>query len=102
MIDKRMAATVRLVYDMYASGSFSYKTLAFWLNERGVKTISRRGGNGSPAASLWSADVLKEVLARPTYAGLIRLPDGSMIPGEQPAIVAADGGTRLQTRRHRQ
>ncbi|MDQ6719392.1 MAG: recombinase family protein [Candidatus Dormibacteraeota bacterium] len=102
VIDEPIAATIRLVFDMYASGSYSYKTLALSLNDRGVKTISRRGGNGSPAASLWSGDVLKEVLARPTYAGLIRLPDGSMRPGEQPAIVAADVWTRVQAIRQRQ
>ena len=102
VIDEPIAVTVRLAFEMYATGGFSYKTLALWLNERAVKTIARRGGNGAPPASLWSGDVLKEVLARPTYAGLILLPDGSLRPGEQPAIVAADVWTRVQEIRQRQ
>jgi site-specific DNA recombinase len=51
VVDEAIAATLRLVFETYASGGFSYKTLAYWLNERGVKTIARRGGNGRTAGS---------------------------------------------------
>jgi hypothetical protein len=48
LVDEAVAATVRLALEQYATGGFSYKTLAAWLNERGIKTVARRGGNGAP------------------------------------------------------
>ncbi len=64
--------------------------------------IAVRGGNGTRPAPLWSGDVLKEILARPTYAGMIETEDG-LRPGEQPAIVSLEVFRRCEDirRRHR-
>ena len=102
VIVEPIAERIRLAFDLYAAGGQSYRSVAVELNRRGIKPVSTRGGNGAPPAALWSGDLLKEILARPAYAGLIRLPDDSLRAGEQPAIVAANVWTRVQAIRQRQ
>jgi DNA invertase Pin-like site-specific DNA recombinase len=48
------------------------------LNDRGIP--SARGGN-------WADQTIRYLAMNPTYAGLIRLEDGELIPGKFPAIV---------------
>jgi DNA invertase Pin-like site-specific DNA recombinase len=48
------------------------------LNDRGIP--SARGGD-------WADQTIRHVAMNPTYAGLIRLDDGELIPGKFPAIV---------------
>jgi DNA invertase Pin-like site-specific DNA recombinase len=104
VVDESIAATIQLVFERYASGAFSYKTLAAWLNERGVKTIATRGGNGAPPAALWSGDVLKEVLSRSSYTGCTVASDGALLDenAEQPTIIARDLWHQVEAIRHRQ
>jgi site-specific DNA recombinase len=85
-VDRPVAKTIRLVFEQYATGAYSFRTLAAWLNRRGIKTIATRGGNGRPPAPLWSGDVLKEVLARPAYGGMLQTTDGR-IPANLPEMV---------------
>ena len=104
VVDETIAATIRITFEQYATGGFSYKDLAAWLNERGIKTVARRGGNGAPPASLWSGDVLKEVLSRASYSGRLVAADGSLVTekAEQPEIIGIDLWNRVQAIRRRQ
>jgi site-specific DNA recombinase len=99
-IDPKAASTIRLIFEQYASGGFSFRSLAAWLNGRGIKPIATRGGNGRPPAPLWSGDVLKEILKRPAYAGLVRGP-GGLLPGQPPELVDLDTWHRCQDLRIR-
>jgi site-specific DNA recombinase len=99
-IDPKAASTIRLIFEQYASGGFSFRSLAAWLNGRGIKPIATRGGNGRPPAPLWSGDVLKEILKRPAYAGLVRGPEG-LLPGQPPELVDLDTWRRCQDLRVR-
>ncbi len=99
-IDRKAAPVIRLVFEQYGSGGFSFRSLAAWLNARGIKPIVTRGGNGRPPARLWSGDVLKEILKRPAYAGLVRGPNG-LLPGQHPEIIDLDTWHRCQDLRVR-
>ncbi len=99
-VDEAVSKIVGRIFDQYAGGGFSFRSLAAWLNKQGIKPIAKRGGNGAPPAPLWSGDVLKEILARPAYAGMIETPMG-LQPGEQPAIVPFDIWKRCQELRQR-
>ena len=99
-IDPKAASTIRLIFDQYASGGFSFRSRAAWLNGRGIKPIATRGGNGRPPAPLWSGDVLKEILKRPAYAGLVRGPEG-LLPGQPPELIDLDTWHRCQDLRVR-
>jgi len=81
-------------------GRLLLPSLAAWLNGRGIKPIATRGGNGRPPAPLWSGDVLKEILKRPAYAGLVRGP-GGLLPGQPPEIIDLDTWHRCQDLRIR-
>jgi len=99
-VDRNAASVIKLVFEQYATGGFSFRTLAAWLNGRGIKPITTRGGNGQPPARLWSGDVLKEILTRPAYAGMVRGPNG-LLPGQHPEIVGLDTWHRCQDLRLR-
>ena len=106
VIDESAAPTIRKVFEMYATGGYSYKRLAWALNEQGVKPVAARGGNGTAPARLWSLDVIKEILERPTYAGLLPTPrhagnDWHAIAGSHPAIIPLDLWERCQSQRTR-
>jgi DNA invertase Pin-like site-specific DNA recombinase len=94
VVVKDAARVIRTVFERYATAGYSFRTLAHWLNARGIKPITTRGGAGRPAARLWSGDVVKEILERPTYAGLLPIPraseDRSPMLGLHPEIVSLD------------
>lgn len=99
-VEQKAASVIRLIFEQYASGGFSFRSLAAWLNARGIKPVATRGGNGRPPARLWSGDVLKEILKRPAYAGLVRGPSG-LVPGQPPEIIDLDTWHRCQDLRDR-
>ena len=102
VIDEAAGQIVRTIFEDYATGAYSFRTLAQRLNIGGLKPIAVRGGNGAKPAPLWSGDVLKEILARPAYAGMVEIADG-LRAGEQPAIVSLELFRRCEDirRRHR-
>src|SRR5712692_3203741 len=81
------AGIIRLLFERYATAGYSFRSLAAWLNQQGIKPITTRGGAGKPPARLWSGDVVKEILERPTYAGLLPIPRESLRRGEHPTVV---------------
>src|SRR5205807_2375537 len=92
----------------YATGDYSFKRLALSFNQQGIKPVATRGGNGMAPAPLWSGDVIKEILERPSYAGLLPIPreaqrrgDWKVITGTHPAIVSLDAWERCQQQRTR-
>ena len=99
-----IAQVIRIIFEKYSGGGFSFRTLATWMNQQGIKPITTRGGAGKPPARLWSGDVVKEILERPTYAGLLPLPrrgDRTPIVGSHPEIVPLRVWTRCQELRER-
>ena len=102
-----VARVIRMVFEKYATGAFSFRSLATSLNQGGVKTVTTRGGNAKPPARLWSGDVIKEILERPTYAGLLPASRESLRRGERvtvvgnhPQIVPLDLWKRCEEIRH--
>jgi hypothetical protein len=74
IVDEAVAPTIRLIFERDATGAYSFRTLAIWLNSQAIKPVCSKGGNAKAPAVLWSNDVLKEILKRPTYAGLLPVP----------------------------
>ena len=99
-----IAQVIRVIFEKYAGGGFSFRTLATWMNQQGIKPITTRGGAGKPPARLWSGDVVKEIIERPTYAGLLPVPrrgDPTPIVGSHPEIVPLSVWKRCQELRER-
>ena len=113
VVDETVAPTIRLIFERYASGAYSFRTLAIWLNSQGIRPVCSKGGNAKAPAVVWSNDVLKEILKRPTYAGLLPVPrdigrqarlrgeDQSPMAGDLPAIVSREVWQRCQDIRTR-
>jgi len=103
-INEAIAPTIRRVFELYASGDYSFRRLALTLNEQGV--VTPQNANGLTPARLWSSDVIKEILARPTYAGILPTPrnagdDWRAIVGTHPAIISPELWERCQGQRMR-
>jgi site-specific DNA recombinase len=95
-IDETTADVVRTIFREYASGTFSFKSLALSLNTRGVEPPHHhnvgRGARpaGSPKrAAIFTADSIKDLLRNPRFAGRVPLRDGRVVAGTFPAIVDA-------------
>jgi len=95
-VDEGTADVIRTIFREYASGGHSYKSLARWLNVRGVQPPRKhnvgRGARpaGSPAhAAIFTADSIKDILRNPRYAGRVPLRDGRTVAGTYPALVDA-------------
>jgi hypothetical protein len=87
-IDPERAPIVQLAFREYATGNYSLKSLAKALNGRGLRLPrAARFRNNRPAAEMWTADVLKDLLSNPRYVGRIPRKDGSVSQGTYPAII---------------
>lgn len=76
-ICKEEAEIVKKVFSMYASGNFSYKSLALYLNgqknrERLEKPGQSTWGNGEYSSYGWQPWTVRCILKNPTYAGIVR------------------------------
>jgi len=88
--DPDRAPIIRQLFDEYATGRWSFLTLARHLNaERVPLPRAPHFRNNRPAAELWTADVLKDLLANPRYAGRVPSRSGVTFAGAFPAIVDA-------------
>jgi DNA invertase Pin-like site-specific DNA recombinase len=88
-IDPETAPTIRTIFAEYATGTYSFASLARALKARGLKPPRRadfrigRGArpDGSPErAEIFSGDVVKDLLTNPRYVGRIPRRDGSTFP----------------------
>ncbi len=63
----------------YATGRYSFSSLAQELNAEGVPPVRPpHFRNNRLSAEIWTADVLKDLLANPRYKGLIPRRDGTL------------------------
>ena len=95
-VEEGTADVIRTIFHEYARGGHSYKSLARWLNVRGVQPPQKhnvgRGARpaGSPAhAAIFTSDSIKDILRNPRYAGRVPLRDGRTVAGTYPALVDA-------------
>lgn len=93
-IDEPAAELVRLIFRTYATGQYSYRDLAIWLNTNGHRPPNADGRhhNGRPHAEVFVQDALSGILRNPRYAGRVvyrprRNRDALPILGQFPAIV---------------
>ena len=93
-IDEPAAKLVRLIFRQYASGRYSYRELADWLNENGHRPPNADGRhrNGRPPAEIFVTDALEDILRNTRYAGRVvyrprKNRDATPILGQYPAIV---------------
>jgi len=100
-VDPAAASLVELLFREYATGRYSYRSLAEWLNAQGHRPPNADGRhhNGRPAAQLWVADMLKAILRNERYAGRVvykprrlrgRAGADESVSATFPAIVAED------------
>jgi site-specific DNA recombinase len=73
VIDEPAARVVRTIFREYATGKYSYRDLASWLNENGHRppNFDGRHRNGRPHATVFVADALTDILANTRYAGRV-------------------------------
>ena len=79
---------IREIFGLYASGRFSFRTLAEHLNRQGVKPPrgEEKANHNRPKAVIFTRDVLKDLIGNPSYLGMV-LVDGELIEGRHPALV---------------
>jgi site-specific DNA recombinase len=86
--DPEVAPVIRQIFELYATGRFSFQTLADHLNRLGIRP--RRGPSKSrhnrPAAVIFTGDVLKDILDNPSYLGKVKI-DGQLIEAKHPALI---------------
>jgi hypothetical protein len=71
--DEREVAALRHIGEMCKEGE-AFSRMRDWLNDNGFTTGTKRGGP-------WRAMTTRELLERPYYCGLLKLPDGTYAQG---------------------
>jgi hypothetical protein len=72
VIDKEPAPVVLRLFQEFATGKHSYRTLALWANEKGLRPPQQDRGNvGRKAGQLefWTADRVGDILENIRYTG---------------------------------
>ena len=89
--DPERARIVRLAFALYASGEYTFRSLAVELNARGVALPrAPHFRNNRPPAELWTSDVLKDLLSNPRYVGRVPRRDGSTFAAAYEPLVDAE------------
>jgi site-specific DNA recombinase len=83
------ARAVRLAYEMSGDG-YGYAAIRDRLHAEGFRPA--RGGEW------FAASTLSQMLRNPTYAGLLRMPDGELVRAAHEPVVPLDLWERVQTR----
>ncbi len=85
--DPESGPVIKEIFQLYATGRFSFRTLAEHLNRSGIRPF--RGGDKAnhnrPKAIIFTGDVLKDVIGNPSYGKI--LVEGELIEGLHPALV---------------
>ena len=106
--DPEAGAIVRMIFDLYATGRYTFRTLAEHLNTMGVKPARgpKKENHRRPQAVIFTADVVKDIIKSRVYLGLARLsrwrtgPE-EWIEGRHPALVTQETWDACQTIRLR-
>ena len=80
IVDVEQARLVQELFERYATGNYSDRDLAVWLNSAGART-----SKGNP----FTKDTVREMLTNATYAGYVtsRRSKDTSVPGSHPAII---------------
>lgn len=86
--DPEVAPIIRQIFELYATGRFSFQTLADHLNSLGIRPKRGPGKakHNRPAAVIFTGDVLKDLFDNASYIGKVRV-DGQLIEGKHPALI---------------
>ena len=86
--DPEAALTIKKIFDLYATGCFSLRSLAEHLNRSGIRPSRGEGkaNHNRVKAVIFTGDVLKDVIGNPSYAGKVMV-DGELVEGLHPALV---------------
>ena len=108
VIDETEAPVVRTIFAQYATGKFSCRALAQWLNANGQlpPDSPRRHRNDRERARVWVADAISEILANERYVGRFVYrpranPDGERIEGKYAALIDQETWSACATVRRR-
>ncbi len=86
--DPEAGPIIRDIFELYATGRYSVRSLAEHLNNNGMRPV--RGPNKTKhnraAAIIFTGDVVKDILNNPVYRGKVVL-DGELIEGKHPPLV---------------
>ena len=89
--DPERAPIIQLVFREYATGNYTYKSLAIDLNRREVpQPRPPHFKNNRTAAEIWTADVLKDLLCNPRYVGRVPRRDGQTFAAAYPPLIDAE------------
>ena len=86
--DPESAPVIKEFFQLYATGRFSFRTLAEHLNCLGIRPHrgADKTNHNRPKAIIFTGDVLKDVIGNPSYVGKVVV-DGELIEGLHPALV---------------
>ena len=86
--DPAAGPVIREIFRLYATGKYSFSTLADQLNRQGVKPPRgpEKINHNRPKAVIFTRDVLKDIVSNPSYLGKVSV-DGELIQGNHPALV---------------
>ncbi len=89
VLDLERASLVRELFERYATGNYSDRDLAVWLNSAGART-----SKGNP----FTKDTVREMLTNASYAGYVtsRRSKDTSVPGSHPAIIDLATFQRVQ------
>lgn len=97
VLDPERAPVVRRLFEEYASGRHSFRSLTLWANAEGLEPPQRRRHNARPQLEHFTIDSVRDLVCNIRYSGRnIHLkrknPDGPVIEGTNfPALI--DGAT---------
>jgi site-specific DNA recombinase len=86
--DPDAAEAIKTIFELYATGRFSFRTLAEHLNRLGIRPFrgENKANHNRPKAIIFTGDVLKDVVGNSSYMGKV-LVEGELIEGLHPALV---------------
>lgn len=86
--DPVAAPAIKEIFQLYATGRFSLRTLAEHLNRNGIRPARGDGkaNHNRPKAIIFTGDVLKDLIGNPSYAGKV-LVEGELIEGLHTPLV---------------
>jgi len=100
VVEEEARAIVK-VFEMYASGRYTHRQLAAWLNTTGVspRVRLRDTSNANP---LWSADAIRYMLRNAFYLGYVKY-KGKLLAGKHKPILTKElfDKVRQVTKEHR-
>ena len=73
--DPEAAPVIRRIFELYATGKYSFQGLADHLNRQGVKPKRgpKKENDTRPQAVIFTGDVVKDILKNRAYLGLVRV-----------------------------